>query len=245
MPKSARPFETQVERRDPLRDPRRVVERRRCLHDAVAEADALGALRDRGEEHLGRAGVAVLLEEVVLDLPHVVDAEPVGELALLERVLDQRVLGVFLPRARELVLVEDPELHAGPSAGRTPALRRRCGRASTSASCSAVSTARSDAIATSSWSRRLAGREPLERAGPGCISTRTQRLVHVLGREADHLVAEPGDDGISTIRDRMSSGQRGRPTNEYTTIVIDHHREQEVGAAAHVLRCRTAAPTRA
>ena len=90
VPKSARPPDTQVERGDPLGDPRRVVERRRRLHDAVAEADALRALRDRGEEHLGRARVAVLLEEVVLDLPHVVDAEPVGELALLERVLDQR-----------------------------------------------------------------------------------------------------------------------------------------------------------
>ena len=32
----------------------------------------------------------------------------------------------------------------------------------------------------------------------------------------------------------MSSGSAGRPTNEYTTIVIDHHGEQEVGAAAHV-----------
>ena len=40
-----------------------------------------------GEEHLGRARVRVLLEEVVLDLPDVVDAEPVGELDLLERVL--------------------------------------------------------------------------------------------------------------------------------------------------------------
>ena len=42
-----------------------------------------------GEEHLGRRGVAVLLEEVVLDLPHVLDAELVGELDLVERVLDQ------------------------------------------------------------------------------------------------------------------------------------------------------------
>ena len=66
---------------------------------------------DRGEEQLGRARVAVLLEEVVLDLPHVVDAEPVGELALLERLLQQLVLGVVAPRTRELVLVEDPELH--------------------------------------------------------------------------------------------------------------------------------------
>jgi hypothetical protein len=32
--------------------------------------------------------VAVLLEEVVLDEPEAVDADPVGELALLERLLE-------------------------------------------------------------------------------------------------------------------------------------------------------------
>ena len=69
---------------------------------------------DRGEKHLGRARVAVLLEEVVLDLPHVVDAEPIRELALLERVLDQLVLGVLRPRARQRVLVEQSELHVTP-----------------------------------------------------------------------------------------------------------------------------------
>jgi hypothetical protein len=58
--------------------------------------------------------VAVLLEEVVFDLPARLDAELVGELALLQRVLEQRVLGVVLPRARQLVLVEQPELHGDP-----------------------------------------------------------------------------------------------------------------------------------
>ena len=53
----------------------------------------------------------VLLEEVVLDLPRVVVAEPVGELDLVEAVLEQLVLAVVGPRARELVLVEDPEPH--------------------------------------------------------------------------------------------------------------------------------------
>ena len=58
-----------------------------------------GALARRGEEHLGRRGVAVLLEEVVLDLPGVVVAEPVGQLDLVERVLEQLVLVVSLPTA--------------------------------------------------------------------------------------------------------------------------------------------------
>ena len=99
----------QVERGDPLGDARRVV--RGELHDAVAEADVLGALAGRGEEHLRRRGVRVLLEEVVLDLPRVVVAEPVRQLDLVERVLDQVVLAVGGPRPRQLVLVEDPELH--------------------------------------------------------------------------------------------------------------------------------------
>ena len=51
-----------------------------------------GALRARGQEHLRRARVRVLLEEVVLDLPDVVDAQPVGELDLLERLVDQLLL---------------------------------------------------------------------------------------------------------------------------------------------------------
>ena len=53
------------------------------------EADALGARRGGREEHLGGGGVAVLLEEVVLDLPDVVEADAVGELDLLEGVLEQ------------------------------------------------------------------------------------------------------------------------------------------------------------
>ena len=82
------------------------------LDDAVAEADVLRPLARRGEEHLGRRRVAVLLEEVVLDLPRVVVAEPVGQLDLVERVVEQLVLVVAAPRLGQLQLVEDPELHA-------------------------------------------------------------------------------------------------------------------------------------
>ena len=61
----------------------------------------------------------------MLDLPRVVDAEPVGELDLVERLVDQAVLVVALPGTRQLVLVEDAELH-----GRTVAVgvRRVKGR---------------------------------------------------------------------------------------------------------------------
>ena len=70
----------QVERRDALGDAVRLVGGE--LDHAVAEPDVLGALAGGAEEHLGRRGVRVLLEEVMLDLPGVVVAEPVGELDL-------------------------------------------------------------------------------------------------------------------------------------------------------------------
>ena len=82
----------QVERRHALRHPRRVVDGGRDLDDPVAEPDALGAGGRGGQEDLRRRGVRVLLEEVVLHLPDVVEAEPVGQLDLGQRVLEQRVL---------------------------------------------------------------------------------------------------------------------------------------------------------
>jgi len=48
---------------------------------------------------------------VVLDLPDVVEADPVGDLDLLEGVVQQPVLASVRPRARKLMLVEDAELH--------------------------------------------------------------------------------------------------------------------------------------
>src|SRR5439155_5025873 len=103
-----------------------MVEAHRQLHDAVPEADVPGALRRGGEEHLGRAGVRVLLEEVVLDLPRVVEAEPVRELHLVEGVLQQPVLVVLTPRARQLVLVEDAELHSASTV--SSYMRKSAGR---------------------------------------------------------------------------------------------------------------------
>jgi len=50
---------------------------------------------------------------MVLDSPQVVDAEAVGELDLLQGVLQQAVLVAGRPRSRELVLVEDAESHGG------------------------------------------------------------------------------------------------------------------------------------
>ena len=64
-----------------------------------------------GQKHLGRGGMGIFFQEMVLDLPDVVEAEPVGQLDLIERVLEQFQLQPFGPRPWELMLVEDPELH--------------------------------------------------------------------------------------------------------------------------------------
>ena len=72
----------------------------------------LRACGGRGEEHLGRRRVRVLVEEVVLDLPRIVEPEPVGELDLIERIAQEAELVVLAPRLGELMFVEDAELHS-------------------------------------------------------------------------------------------------------------------------------------
>ena len=57
-------------------------------------------------EPLGRA-----FEEMMLDLPGEVVAEPVGEFDLVERVLIKPVLAARFPRARQLQLIKYAELH--------------------------------------------------------------------------------------------------------------------------------------
>ena len=99
----------QIERGDALGNARRWA--RRQLHDAVRQADLLGALACRAEKHLGRRRVRIFLEEMVLDLPGEVVAEPVGQFDLVERVLVEAQLAVRLPRARQLQLVKNAELH--------------------------------------------------------------------------------------------------------------------------------------
>ena len=71
----------------------------------------LRPLAGGGEEDLGRRGVGIFLEEVVLDLPGVVVAEPIGQLELVEGVVVEPPLAVRAPRPRQLHLVEDPEFH--------------------------------------------------------------------------------------------------------------------------------------
>jgi hypothetical protein len=84
-------------------------------HDgAVTDAHACGLRGDRGEHDLGGRAVRVLLEEVVLDRPHPVEAELVGQPRLLERVVEHRGLHVGRERTRRGHLEEDAESHAPP-----------------------------------------------------------------------------------------------------------------------------------
>src|SRR5262245_24976394 len=102
------------------------------LEDAVAETDPRRALARGAEEHLGRRHVRILLEEMVLDDPRVVVAEPVGELDLREHVLEQPILALRRPGPRQLRLVEDAEFHRSAAvrviAWRPARWRRSCRR---------------------------------------------------------------------------------------------------------------------
>ena len=58
--------------------------------------------------------MGVLLHEVVLGAPDVVIAEAVGQLGLLERVGEDPVLAVLVPRPGDLQFEEDAEFHVVP-----------------------------------------------------------------------------------------------------------------------------------
>jgi len=56
----------------------------------------------------------ILFEEVMLNFPHMIDAEFVGELDLVECILKQFQFGSFFPGAWQLMLVEFPSFIAEP-----------------------------------------------------------------------------------------------------------------------------------
>ena len=101
----------EVQCRDHFRGAGGMVVLRDHLADAVTQANALRALRRGREKHLWRGRVGVFLEEVVLDLPRVVDAQPVRDLYLLQRVLKQLQFDAVRPWPRQLMLVKNSKLH--------------------------------------------------------------------------------------------------------------------------------------
>ena len=77
----------------------------------------------------------VFLEKMVLDLPDVVDPQPIGELDLVERLVVKAQLAILAPGLRQLVLVEQAEFHRGspwfrpsPSRYADPSLSPLAGR---------------------------------------------------------------------------------------------------------------------
>ena len=99
----------QIERRHLFRHPLRLVGGE--LDHAVPEADVFGALARGAEEHFGRRRVGVLLKEMVLHHPGIVVAKLIGELELIERLLQQVVFARRRPGAWQLVLIEHAEFH--------------------------------------------------------------------------------------------------------------------------------------
>ena len=101
----------QVQRGKALGNTRRMIEAARHEHDSVAQPDPLGALAAGRQEDFRRRRMGVLLQEMVLHLPGVFDAQAVRQLDLLQRLLEQPVLALLDPWPRQLMFVENAELH--------------------------------------------------------------------------------------------------------------------------------------
>jgi hypothetical protein len=101
----------QIEGGDALGDTGGMIVVWRHQGNAVAEADPFGPLRAGSEKHPGRRGMRILLEKMMLDFPDVVDAQPIGQFDLVERLLVKPQLGLFAPGLRQLMLVEQSEFH--------------------------------------------------------------------------------------------------------------------------------------
>jgi hypothetical protein len=82
-------------------------------HHAKSETDALGQPAQRAEHHLRARGHREAREKVVLDKPHGIEAHLVREHALLDRLLDDRVV----VDDRPLHLVRQAQSHAPASRG--------------------------------------------------------------------------------------------------------------------------------
>jgi hypothetical protein len=55
--------------------------------------------------------VRVFLQKVMLHLPGVVVAEPIGQLDLIERIGEQLVFAIFGPRTWQLEFIKNAEFH--------------------------------------------------------------------------------------------------------------------------------------
>src|SRR6516165_11893368 len=88
----------QIERRNALGDASWVDGRQ--LHNAMREADLPRALACRSKKDLRRRRVRILFEEMMLDFPGEVVAEPVRKFELIECIMIKVELAVGFPRPR-------------------------------------------------------------------------------------------------------------------------------------------------
>ena len=98
-------------------DAYRMIHRTWQQRHAVTKPDPRGSLRQRAQHHLRRRRVRELLQEMVLDHPHRVEAHLLGEHRLLERLIELVALLTFGPRPGNLHLeeqVEPESLHCPP-----------------------------------------------------------------------------------------------------------------------------------
>ena len=65
---------------------------RRGQVDAVAEADVLGALAGSSQKYLWCGGMGVFLQKMMLHLPHMIEADAVCDLNLLQRFMENAML---------------------------------------------------------------------------------------------------------------------------------------------------------
>jgi len=103
------PAAQHVERADALGDVQRVVIRQG--NDAQAQAQMPRASRQRGEHQVRLRRVGVAGHQMMLDDPHAVEPQPVGELDFVERVrVDVRLAAAEMRRHGELVEKIDEQL---------------------------------------------------------------------------------------------------------------------------------------
>ena len=112
-----------VEQRQSHRELDRMVKRQ--LHDGEADADALGAHRDRGGEQQ-RVVVDALAGKIMLGQPDIVEAEPLGGADLRDLLVDARRI---LFRRRRQRQGEPPETHRCLRETREPARLPTIGQA--------------------------------------------------------------------------------------------------------------------
>src|SRR5712692_10086328 len=93
-----------------------MVELRDADHNPVPYADTLGAHCACGQKHFGGGAMRIFLKEVMLDRPHLVEAELVGKRHLFKRMVVDPLLRLANPRPWHRDFIEQAEFHGPPSA---------------------------------------------------------------------------------------------------------------------------------